>query len=566
MSTIQNGTKVKVVSGDRDTVMFDSLGIVTNFDAATGSFTIALKSGICFKSFTREIDEGNIKIITDTEFNGGNAAEIAEATARAALKTATARRPLGSNIILNADSYKCSQFNQYPEGTEYVYSYIESRGGQWDKALFIGLQAWIKEYLVDPITKEDVDEAEAIITSHGEPFNREGWDYIVEKLGGRLPVVIKAAQEGLLIPTKNVLATIENTDPKCYWLTSYLETAILRAIWYPTTVATNSYESKKIITEFLEKTGDPSLISFKLHDFGARGVSSLESAGLGGMAHLATGFMGTDTLTALLAARRYYGADMAGFSIPAMEHSTVTSWGRENEFKSYANMLRLYGKPGAPVAFVSDSYDIYNACRNGWGGELRQAVIDSGAVVVVRPDSGNPPDVVLECLRILDQSFGSVVNAKGFKVLNNVRVIQGDGIDHTTIRSILTVMYLAGYSADNVAFGQGGALLQSINRDTMKFAMKCSSVGIRVPTTSGEDGVLGQTVGSKIEWRDVFKDPVTDSGKTSKKGRVTLYKREDGTYFSGVEDWPRSELEEVFRDGKLLRDMTFDQVRANAQK
>lgn len=463
------------------------------------------------------------------------------------------------NIILNSDSYKFSQFSQYPPGTEYVYSYIESRGGQWDKTVFFGLQAFIKEYLLEPVTMADINEAEEIILAHGEPFNRAGWEYIVNKLGGRLPVIIKAAPEGCIIPTRNVLATIENTDPNCAWLTSFLETAILRAIWYPTTVATNSFESKKIILEFLEKTGDPALIDFKLHDFGARGVSSQESAGLGGMAHLIN-FMGTDTVAALLAARQYYGAQMAGFSIPAMEHSTVTSWGRENEFKSYANMLKLYGKPGQPVAFVSDSYDIYNACDKGWGGELKQAVIDSGAVVVIRPDSGEPSEVVLNCLRILDRHFGSVVNAKGFRVLNNVRVIQGDGIDHSSIRSILTVMYLSGYSADNVAFGQGGALLQMVNRDTMKFAMKCSAIAVRE--------------GSTLVWRDVFKDPITDKGKQSKRGRVDLF-TSGGEYRSGVEAptaWTdkgtawTSALEVVYTDGQLVRDMTFDEVRANARK
>jgi len=472
---------------------------------------------------------------------------------------------LSNNIILNSDSYKYSQFNQYPANTEYVYSYIESRGGQWDATVFFGLQAFIKQYLVKPITKADVDIAEEIITAHGEPFYRAGWDYIVNELGGKLPVRIKAAPEGTIIPTKNVLATIENTDPKCWWLTSFLETAILRAIWYPTTVATNSYESKKIIMAALEKTGDPSLIDFKLHDFGARGVSSLESAGLGGAAHLIN-FMGSDTITGILYAREYYNAGIAGFSIPAMEHSTVTSWGRENEADAYRNMLKLHGKAGAPIAFVSDSYDIFNACDKIWGQELKQAVIDSGAVVVVRPDSGNPSDVVVKCLYLLEKNFGSVTNAKGYRVLNNVRIIQGDGIDHATIRSILFCMDIAGFSADNVAFGQGGALLQQVNRDTMKFAMKCSSVGIRVPTESEEDGPLGRTMGSKIEWRNVFKDPVTDAGKASKKGRVTLYQNRDGSFYSGVEDWPTPFLKTVFENGELVLEYTFEEVRANARK
>ena len=455
------------------------------------------------------------------------------------------------NIILNTDSYKYSQWNQYPQGTEYVYSYIESRGGAWDATVFFGLQAFIKEYLTAPVTMADIDEAEAIITAHGEPFYREGWEYIVKELGGKLPIIIKAAPEGAIIPTKNVLATIENTDPKCWWLTSFLETAILRAIWYPTTVATNSYESKKIIMKALEKTGDPSLIDFKLHDFGARGVSSLESAGLGGAAHLIN-FMGTDTVAALVAARRYYDADIAGFSIPAMEHSTVTSWMREGEADAYRNMLQKHAKPGGLVACVSDSYNIYEACKL-WGTELKEDVIKSGATIVIRPDSGDPSTIVVECLRILDKYFGHTVNDKGYRVLNNVRIIQGDGIDHASIRSILFCIDLAGYSADNVSFGQGGALLQQINRDTMKFAMKCSSVGIR-----RKDGTLF--------FRDVFKDPVTDKGKTSKKGRVTLYRdSQTGKYFSGVEDWPQSALMEVYRNGEIRKTYTFDEVRANAR-
>ena len=453
-----------------------------------------------------------------------------------------------NNILLNSDSYKYSQFNQYPENTTVIYSYIESRGGLYDATVFFGLQMFLKEYLCQPITQDNIDEAELVITAHGEPFYREGWEYILREHNGYLPVRIDAVPEGTVVPVKNVLATIYNTDPKCYWLTSFLETAILRSIWYPTTVATNSYENKKQILEALKKTGDPESIGFKLHDFGARGVSSFESAGIGGAAHLVN-FMGTDTVTALLYARKYYGADMAGFSIPAMEHSTVTSWGRENEVESYRNMLKQNAKPGGLVAAVSDSYDIYNACKL-WGTVLKQDVINSGATVVVRPDSGDPAIVVLECLKILDKYFGSVVNEKGYKVLNNVRVLQGDGINHQTIRSIIFTITLAGYSIDNVAFGQGGALLQIVNRDDQKFAMKCSAALING------------------EWVDVYKDPFHDSGKTSKKGRLKLIKTEDkiktindrDPLYNTVEDM----LQPVYENGKLLRDQSFDEVRALA--
>ena len=467
---------------------------------------------------------------------------------------------LSHNLLLNSDSYKCSQFKQYPPGTEYVYSYIESRGGLWDVTVFFGLQAFIREYMTTPITTADIDIAEKIITAHGEPFNREGWEYIVKQYGGRLPVEIKAIPEGTVIGTKNVLVTIVNTDPKCYWLTSYLETALLRAVWYPTTVATNSYHSKKIILDALEQTGDPTAINFKLHDFGARGVSSQESAGLGGAAHLVN-FMGTDTIAGILTAMEYYDAQVCGFSIPAMEHSTVTSWGRENEVTAYRNMLDQYAKPGALLAAVSDSYDIYNACKL-WGTELKQQIIDSGAMVVIRPDSGNPAEVVTKCARILDEYFGHTLNDKRYKVLNNVRIIQGDGIDAVSIRGILLSLQMAGYSADNVAFGQGGALLQIVNRDTLKFAMKCSAIGVREHTGLRQDGLLG-----KLVWRDVYKDPVTDTGKRSKRGRLQLV-REPGSDFQTVayseSQTDKDILQTVFKDGELFNQTTFEQVRARA--
>lgn len=451
------------------------------------------------------------------------------------------------NLILNSDSYKYSQWVQYPEGTEYVYSYIESRGGKYDKLVFIGLQAFLREYMQTAITRAMVDEAEKIMKVHGEPFNRAGWNYIVNMHGGIMPVKICSVDEGSVMYLKNVLVSIVNTDPKCYWLTSFLETALLRAIWYPTTVASNSYHSKEIILAHLERTGDPSLIDFKLHDFGARGVSSLESSALGGMAHLVN-FMGTDNVSGIMAAMEYYDADVCGFSIPAMEHSTVTSWGRENEAEAYRNMLKIYGKAGKLVAFVSDSYDIYNACDKIWGEELKQEVIDSGAVVIIRPDSGDPTIVVNKCIAILGEKFGYTENAKGFKVLNNVRIIQGDGIDHMTINSILTVMEMGRWSADNIAFGQGGALLQQINRDTLEFAMKCSAVRI------------------KGEWVDVYKDPVTSSMKKSKRGRFMLVD-ENGRYVTKPLDYSSQEknyLSVRYENGHLYNQTTFAQVRAKA--
>ena len=463
---------------------------------------------------------------------------------------------LSENIILDTDSYKVSMWKQYPTGTEYVYSYIESRGGKYSQTEFIGVQAFARRLAKIRITQYDIDIADKIWTAHGEPFNRAGWEYILDVHGGKLPVRVKAAKEGLIIPTKNVLCTIENTDPKVPWLTTWIETPALRAIWYPTTVGTMSWHIKQVILNYLEKSGDPTTIGFKLHGFGARGVSSLESAGIGDGAHLVN-FMGTDTMSAVLHVMDTYGGDVCGFSIPASEHSTITSWGRENEIEAYRNMIVQFGKPGATIACVSDSYNIYTACKM-WG-ELRDEIIASGATLVIRPDSGDPLEVVPKMMYILEEQFGVVMNDKGYKVLNNVRVLWGDGINALSLESILrNLVDLHGYSADNIAFGMGGGLLQQLDRDTLKFAMKCSSIGIR--NYKNDDDLHGTLV-----WRDVFKDPATDPGKASKKGRVTLFKTEDGKeYFTGVEDWRKDELETYFENGEQVFTQTFDQVRANS--
>lgn len=464
------------------------------------------------------------------------------------------------NLLLNTDSYKASHWLQYPPGTDATFFYVESRGGIYDRTVFFGLQAILKEHLTKPITHADVDQARDVFAAHGEPFNEAGWRYIVDHHAGLLPIRIRAVPEGAVVPTHHALMTIESTDPKAFWVPSYLETMLLR-IWYPVTVATISWHAKQTIRQFLERTSDDpqGQLPFKLHDFGARGVSSVESAAIGGAAHLVN-FLGTDTVSGLLLARAHYHEPMAGFSIPAAEHSTITSWGRTHEVDAYRNMLKQFAKPGSIVAVVSDSYDIYHAIREHWGKTLKDEVIASGATIVIRPDSGDPVAVVHQCLELLDEAFGHTVNGKGYKVLNHVRVIQGDGINPTSIRAILERVTSAGYATDNVAFGMGGALLQQLNRDTQKFALKCSAARI--------DG----------RWIDVYKDPITDQGKQSKRGRMTLLKhREYGNYRTVPVSPEAASLADVekplgyddamvtiWEDGKLIRDWTFAQVRARA--
>lgn len=457
------------------------------------------------------------------------------------------------NIVLHTDSYKTSHWLSYEQGTTGVYSYFESRGGDFPETVFFGLSYIMQRYLARRVTQADVEDAAEIYKLHfgtDKLFNRAGWEHIVRDHGGRLPVRIKAVPEGTAVPNHNVLLTVENTCPKDFWLTNWLET-LLSQVWYPSTVATQSREGKRIILGWLERTGDPALADFKLHDFGFRGVSSTESAGIGGAAHLVN-FRGTDTVAALLLARDYYHEAMAGFSIPAAEHSTITSWGREREVDAFRNMVRQFGT-GAPglYAVVSDSFDIFAACEHLWGETLKAEVLAAENGLVIRPDSGDPPTVVVRVLDILGAKFGYTRNAKGYKLLHpKVRVIQGDGVDLKMIDKVLGAMAKAGWSADNIAFGMGGALLQRLNRDNLKFAFKCSAV-----TVNGEE-------------RDVYKQPVTDPGKNSKRGRLVLVRDAGGYRTMRAEEAKAAglsdELRTVFEDGEVITTPSLAEVRARA--
>lgn len=455
------------------------------------------------------------------------------------------------NLILDVDSYKASHWLCYPPGSINVFNYLESRGGAYAKTVFFGLQYLLEKYLSKPVTQGDVLEAEAFFSKHGVPFNKDGWMGIVEDHDGYIPMRIKAVSEGSVIPTGLPLLTCEATDPKYFWVVGWFETQVMR-LWYGTTVATLSWHVKQSIKSYMMDTCDDlSKLPFMLHDFGSRGVSSKESAAIGGAAHLVS-FQGSDTIPGVLLANEYYDIEMAGFSIPAAEHSTITSWGKDRETDAYDNMLNQFAKPGSILAVVSDSYDLFNAVKHIWGETLKQKVINSGATVVIRPDSGEPVTIVNQVLHDLDARFGSTLNSKGYRVLNNVRVIQGDGLNPYVIDRILLSAKLAGFSADNLAFGMGGGLLQQVNRDTLRFAYKCSAILL-------DCGPVG------CEWFDVFKDPVTDPGKASKKGRIGT-KLANGKYVLCDDSDPDNILKPVYENGMILSHTTFAEVRARSNE
>lgn len=504
--------------------------------------------------------------------------------------------PVEPSILLNTDSYKPSHHLMLPEFLTRMFFFYESRGWTDEAAAILkevaavfeipkdrleavlrerqerlaiketvafGLQMELKKYFCGPVvTEEKIEEAYEVLAMHFDNpriFNRKGWEYILKEWGGHLPLEIRAVPEGTVMPLRNVLFTSVNTDPNVAWLPGYVEAPLVRG-WYPTAVASQGRLVRQTILRYLEETGTPELIDSRFHDFGARGVSSLESAGIGGAAHLVHS-KGTDTIEALRVLRAYYSERMAGYSIPASEHSVITVWGREREEAALRNQIAVFAT--GFTAAISDSTDIFKCCREIWGGALREQVLQRDGVTIIRPDSGEPIPVLLEVLRILGERFGYTVNKKNYKVLNDkIRIIQGDGIDRFTVGQILEALKQAGWSADNLAFGSGGGLLQKLNRDTLKMAMKCCAAEF--------NGIWNRRQGwiQEGEWRGVSKNPVTDPGKKSKEGLLVLQR--DGEEFRTGRVTRYADLAVgnkmpvKFLNGRLEIDEKFAEIRARA--
>jgi nicotinamide phosphoribosyltransferase len=464
-------------------------------------------------------------------------------------------------LVAKTDSYKLNHWNQYPEGTEFNFAYFESRpGALFDETPFFTLQAILKAYFVGVVvTQEAIDLMVELSKAHFGAdgfFNKKGWEYILKAHGGRLPLRIKAVPEGTPVTVNNVLMTVENTDPKCAWLTNYVE-SVLTHVWSGSTVAALSRAVKKDFVKYLDETSDnPGAVNFMLHDFGYRGCSSDESAAAGGAGHLIN-FLGTDTVTAMLYAKAFYNAPFEGlaYSVAATEHSIMTARGEQGEAEVLDQLLLNY--PKGILSCVADSFDYYNFVENLVGNQFKDKILAREGIFVVRPDSitpthNTPESLMVWTLQSLATSFGYTLNTKGFMVINpKVRALWGDGIDRTGINKILAAAKAAGFSVENMVFGMGGGLLQKINRDTQRFAFKSSAQRC--------NGV----------WHDIYKKP-KDLSKASKRGKLALIKEDgkfktvqlqmkDGNY---VEN-PADLLKVVFENGELFNEITFAEVRAN---
>lgn len=455
------------------------------------------------------------------------------------------------NPILNTDSYKLGHFLQYPPGTRAISAFVTTRGNSFrPEVMFFGLQMFLKAYLGRKVTQADIDEAEDVAALHGQPFDRQGWTHILNAHGGYLPLRIEALPEGTAIRRGVPVAQVVNTDPQLPWLTSYIETALLRAIWYPSTVATAAWRLKQAIQPFLDRTCDDprGLMPKILSDYGARSTSSLEQAALGGVAHLVH-FESSDSLPAILQARRYYGASMAARSVPASEHTTITAWGANREAEAYTNMVEKFAAFGA-YSVVSDSYDLHNAVTEIWGKQLQTKVRASGATLIVRPDSGDPIDTPVQVVAQLAYAYGTRLNTKGFKVIDaNIRVMQSDGVSLQDIQMILGRLEGMGFSSENILFGMGSGLLQKINRNTLSFTMRASAL-------QDETG----------NWKEIGRRSPNMRDKQPEGGRRAVVS--DGRDMLGIhlEDIGAREnlLQPVWQNGELLKDWSFDEIRTIA--
>jgi len=460
------------------------------------------------------------------------------------------------NFFLLSDFYKQTHWLQYPKGTTEVYSYYENRKGLFPKQLFFGLQYIIIKYLEGEVVQEwMIKDAEETVKTSGfgfDYFNKIGARRIIDVHGGKLPLEIKAIPEGSLVNTSNVLFTIRNTDPELPYLTNFVED-ILMQVYSSINTATLSYYISKLYSHYASITGADEINPFFLNDFGLRGASSIETAKRTGAGHLLN-FMGSDNLPAAELLKEYYEApnDILG-SVFATEHSTMTIPGKQFEKDTVLRMLEI-APENSVISIVIDSWDAMNHVEKiSCSQEVKDIVIKKNLKLVCRPDSGNPITMSLKVLQTLWNGWGGDINKEGYRVLNkHVGVIYGDGINYSSINDILKHLVDNKFCVSNIIVGMGGELLQNHNRDTYSTAIKCSFAIVE---------------GMNI---NVKKDPITQTSKKSKSGKLKLHRLSSGNYitissednseasFTGYVD----HLKTVFLNGELVKEYSYKDIKA----
>lgn len=452
--------------------------------------------------------------------------------------------PQPYNLLADTDSYKLGHWRFYRIGMTTMYSYVESRGGRYGSVIFAGLQRLLYEKLGQPITRADIEEMAKFVPAHGLSFNREGWEIILNEHGGKLPLLIKAVPEGLLVPVRNVLFTVENLDPRLPWLTSYFETMILRELWTACTIATRIFYMGQRINTHWTANSDTPMSPFALLDFSSRGTMGYDHSVIGGIAYLMM-FQGSDNVPAVRAANYYYFSDMSGYSVAAGEHSISCSFLNDDAYIDHA--IEHAVDEGGILSLVGDTWNIFKFAEKIV--DRREKIAAKKIKIVVRPDSGELEEVLPPVFKTLANGFGVELNSKGKGVIKlGASVLQGDGMNEVTHMDPFKLADDLGIAPDSVITAAGGGLMTAdIDRDVNRWAMKGSEAiinGERVP---------------------IFKNPITDPGKVSKSGRFALIRDESGEFktinrVNDAED--RADLLETrYHMGAVINAHTLDQIR-----
>ncbi len=484
------------------------------------------------------------------------------------------------NTLHLSDGYKVDHRNQYPDGTELVYSNWtprKSRVPEIDKVVFFGLQYFIKKYLQEEFDKNFFGQPkETVIRKYKRRINNYlgsgaiTYEHVANLHDlGYLPIEIKALKEGMAVPMRMPMFTIKNTLPDFFWLTNFLETLLSCIIWLPCTSVTTSLQYRKILNEYAKLTGgDMEFVSLQAHDFSFRGMAGLEAALMSGAAHLLN-FQGTDTIPAIDFLEEYYFADcekeVIGLSVPATEHSVMCMGTEANEIETFRRLIQTIYPKGI-VSIVSDTWDFWKVVTE-YIPRLKEEILVRDGKVVIRPDSGDPIKIIcgdpdakpgtpefkgaVECFW---ETFGGTYTSKGFKQLDeHIGLIYGDSITLERCRNICARLFEKGFASTNLVFGIGSYTYQYVTRDTFGFAMKA---------TYGEVNGVG---------RNIFKNPTTDDGtKVSAKGLLKLNGNETEIWSMEEEVSKEAEktglLKTVYKDGELLIETSLSEIRALISK
>ena len=436
---------------------------------------------------------------------------------------------------------------------------------------------------------------------------------------GYLPIKVKALPEGIETNPNIPHMTFVNTVDGFAWLTLYLETIVSALAWKPSTAATIAKLYRRQAEEWVKKT-DPSnlgLVDFMCHDFSARGLDPM-SQYLIGLGH-ATSFKGSDTLPVIPAARYFYGVkedEMPIGSVNASEHSvSTTKIFTVGEQQMIGDWLKIFSK--GILSVVSDTFDLWKLITEYLPAN-KEAIMDRDGKLVIRPDSGDPVDILCgehEPYRVISKKvidepfilptgqkfmfieesgenkfytktkdgyvdyvyepkhkgviellwdiFGGTTNEQGYKVLDpHIGAIYGDSITPERQLEIYRRLAAKGFAATNIVLGIGSFTYQYNTRDTLGFAAKGAWFEVEEEFWASPESL---EPGIRTKSYNIYKDPVTDDGvKRSLKGLIQV-KLIDNEYVVNQEcSWEQeenSELRIIYEDGKFYNQTSLTEIR-----